>query len=953
MMLNFAAKRFGNSVAVLATLLLWSGPGTAEELRVGLAHEERVQIRCDGPFRAVLDGLRTEAVELGPGLYTIRIVDSPSFYRAAPLAAGLVASIPSTINSVVAISAPGSGDWMVTLLRTTSQSTAERATRDARGRFGGSVVRSREGAYEVLELGPFPNEYLAREAHEKARRYGFPARISQPRQGYVSPGSASPDVAQPRRIRRLDGRTTEVEKRRPAPRDERLELEALPPLSLDELKIAPLPTLPPNTFIAEPEPPKKEPIPQTQRADLSPDLGWVPAPEGKPKTLGKPKRIRSGAPERGVAQQRRRLPPPPDRLSNPRSRRGSRTPAPRPETSRRRPERPRFAPPPIEERPSGVAPRRLERRRIESIPPPPDVADSQFDRFDTDPVPLATARPRIRKKPYVFMSPDSRSSGPRFLRSIPILRRFWWQDPLVRPPEDEVAVLGDDLERALGAPDDFAEDGLENALRSPDEDFSFEEQMDEGSLLTGVPPTPRPFDPEMYKPGTIVESPRDREVGDYAPPRVQEYPDPKRVDLISEPEGDPEMDILEGMVPPSPGMADAEESAPLLFGDDSKDISPPEAAGPPSRGRAVQIPPTRPQPRASVQLFDDNGKAMTNPAAVIDLVSAGSSRMEFDGNSYHGVFQAYAPSKEWLVLTNRVELEDYLAGFLPQEIPSDAPVEVLKAQAVLSRGYTLQLASRGDYAEYGYDIPGDAASDYPYTGRTLETQTIRRAVRETASEVLVDRDGNVAEVVYCFSCGGFLASGHSIWGEESPAYLTSHPDFNPAEVGFDVGPEGFAGKRESLLKDWLQTAPATYGRDAAGEHFRWKRTLSEEQMDRLVNDHWNNQVGEVHSIEITERAPSGHATRMVIKGENQSVEARDSDTIREALQLDSTLIVIDEGWGSWTIYGGGFGHGVGFCQCGAIGLIKQRNASYRQVLQFYFKNLLLGTRKIARSSSGV
>jgi stage II sporulation protein D len=368
------------------------------------------------------------------------------------------------------------------------------------------------------------------------------------------------------------------------------------------------------------------------------------------------------------------------------------------------------------------------------------------------------------------------------------------------------------------------------------------------------------------------------------------------------------------------------------------------------------VAPTKPVARAYVQVFDENGKPVTDPGTVLNLIPLTSSRLEYNRNSYYGTFQAYAPSDEWLVLVNQVDLEDYLAGIIPQEIPPEAPFEVLKAQAVMCRCYALQQVQSGESIEYGYDIPGDQESEWPYNGRSKETPNVRMAVEETTNEVLVDSTGNLATPVYCFSSGGYVADGLSIWGSSGdpvPEYLQARPDFDPASINFMIPENGFK-EDETLLEEWLKAPPDTYDRDAAGESFRWKRTLTSDQMDTLANDYWNNQVGQVKSITITERAISGHATRMIIKGSEQTVEARDADTIRDALQLDSSLIIIKENWSSgWVIYGGGLGHGVGLSQCGAIGLVKKKNANYRMILHFYFDRLKLGRRELVRSGTGV
>jgi SpoIID/LytB domain protein len=439
-------------------------------------------------------------------------------------------------------------------------------------------------------------------------------------------------------------------------------------------------------------------------------------------------------------------------------------------------------------------------------------------------------------------------------------------------------------------------------------------------------------------------------------PVIEPYSEPSPARLPKESAEPPTLD-MDTLIPAAPGES-VEEEAPLLVksAEDGEEVgmTPKRAVDRPG-GKPVGIPVTKPISRAYVRIFDEDGQPVTDSATVIDIEPVTSSRLEYNGSSYNGTFQAYAPSDEWLVLVNNADLEDYVAGILPQEIPAEAPFEVLKAQAVVSRCYALQLAQSGEYTEYGYDILGDADSDWPYTGSKKETPSIRNAVEETAGEVLIDSNGGLATPVYCFSSGGYVADALSVWGnsgEPVPEYLKARPDFDPATVGVAISPEGLADD-EGLLEEWLSSPPNTFDSEAAGEHFRWKKTLTEDQMDALVNDFWNDQVGHVKSISIIRRAKSGHASEMKIEGELQTVEARDSDTIREALQLDSSLILIKEGWGSgWSVYGGGLGHGVGMSQCGAIGLVKQKKANYKQVLHFYFDELKLGRRQISRSPEG-
>lgn len=988
------------SFLLVGIVLLGQQASGEENVRVGLARAKQIEIRCDGPLQVAIDGRKTEGKELQAGTYMLAVVEAPDFHRAAPLVAGIVSAPP---EELILTSAPGGSteSWRVELVRTPSAEVAARAERDARVKLKGRIQVSEEGANRVVHMGPFPNQYMAGKALEKARRAGFPARISTATGdlGYADMGPAlTSPVLKSRRLS-TQGQQPQAAPSIPSP-SVPPSSETLPPAAAEETtesyeqdlapldlipeellrldepeaatvkKLQPAPVVEPPVTVPSPEPTVEqrvvEPMPEPAPADLGPELGWVPAPGKKSK----------GAPER-ITGSTRKLPPPPPRV-------GASSPRVSPPQSRPQPPvvSPRMGPPPQASAPSNQ-PRRVRRprfvetppqgerhpqvmpRKQEALPPapppvkaaPPPVEEPRYvtppeDDFllkpmpEPAPEPAYSPPPRKRLEPRVakpaptpeapsqdekiaFAPKRERFRVPGFIKSLPLIRRFWWEDPIVGPPPEPKYDIEESFASALNKPVDS-----EIAMKS-------------GSAPPEGPAEPvAPLDEEKGKvePEMLAVTPPPAESREPAPEerKLEPFEEPQTATLPKERGEPPVLELPEGE------LADGETSGQPL---EMKSSTAQSTAA----GKTLLVPPLQPVAKGTVQMFDESGQAVTDPGTVLDIVPLTSSRLEYNNNGFYGNFQAYAPGDDWLVLVNELDLEDYISGIVPQEIPGDAPFEVLKAQAVMCRCYALKLIQSGDSAEYGYDLPGDPESEWPYAGRSRETPNIRLAVEETAGEILVDPSGNLATPVYCFSSGGYVADARSVWGgtgQSIPDYLVARPDFDPAVVGFAVPENGFAGN-ESILEEWLASPPNTYDREAAGEAFRWKRTLSSEEMDALVNDYWNDQVGQVKTISVDARAISGHATRMTIVGSEQTVEARDSDTIREALQLDSSLIVIKENWRSgWTIYGGGLGHGVGLSQCGAIGLVKQKNANYRQILNFYFNTLKLGRRHLVRSGAG-
>jgi stage II sporulation protein D len=101
-------------------------------------------------------------------------------------------------------------------------------------------------------------------------------------------------------------------------------------------------------------------------------------------------------------------------------------------------------------------------------------------------------------------------------------------------------------------------------------------------------------------------------------------------------------------------------------------------------------------------------------------------------------------------------------------------------------------------------------------------------------------------------------------------------------------------------------------------------------------------VGHVHALSVTERGVSGRARSLTVAGERGAVEVRGELAIRRQLgMLNSSLFVVqpepgpDGAIAGWLFVGGGWGHGVGMCQTGAMGRA-QAGQDHREILRHYF-----------------
>ena len=118
------------------------------------------------------------------------------------------------------------------------------------------------------------------------------------------------------------------------------------------------------------------------------------------------------------------------------------------------------------------------------------------------------------------------------------------------------------------------------------------------------------------------------------------------------------------------------------------------------------------------------------------------------------------------------------------------------------------------------------------------------------------------------------------------------------------------------------------------------RTYSAQQL-RVALD--APELGAIQALTVTERGPSGRVLSLRIQGDGpQSSLVLRLDAIRRRLRrLPSTLFVLDSvGPGLWRFRGGGFGHGAGLSQAGAIDLAT-RGWSAQRILEHYYPGAVL------------
>lgn len=256
-----------------------------------------------------------------------------------------------------------------------------------------------------------------------------------------------------------------------------------------------------------------------------------------------------------------------------------------------------------------------------------------------------------------------------------------------------------------------------------------------------------------------------------------------------------------------------------------------------------------------------------------------------------------------------MDVETYVCGVLAGEMPSDWPLEALKAQAILARTFVLKFVSAKSSRYEGADISTDISEAQAYDTEAVN-ETIRQAVNETRGQVLLTSSGELPYAWFHAHSGGTTALAREAlgWNKPEPAYTQVMDSLDSK----DAPAEAIAWEANFAITDFLRACRA------AGVPCETAR-----------------------SVTIGEKGPSGRAVTLLVDG--VSVPAPELRIALGSTVMRSTLLdevrVTD---GNVFIAGRGYGHGVGMSQWGAYALA-QDGMSGQDIAAYYFKGLSVAT----------
>ncbi|WP_320663636.1 SpoIID/LytB domain-containing protein [Prochlorococcus sp. MIT 1223] len=284
----------------------------------------------------------------------------------------------------------------------------------------------------------------------------------------------------------------------------------------------------------------------------------------------------------------------------------------------------------------------------------------------------------------------------------------------------------------------------------------------------------------------------------------------------------------------------------------------------------------------------------------------------------------------------KVSLKEYLRGVVSHEIGSGSPLNALASQAVLAR--TWALANSHRFAIDGYHLCSNTQCQV-YKDPQNSSPELEKAIQITAGKVLSWK-GKPIHAVYHATNGGVMASINEAWSVSSLPYLKTKLDGTIAwKKQFPL-----PLNNKSSLQKFLLASKGAYGN--SHYRFRWKRIITSEKLRQVLDDAFpkSNNRAPIY-CKVLQRGSSGRVLALQILGTDKKPElVLRLDSIRRIIQdLPSTLFVIDQlEEGVWRFSGGGFGHGAGLSQAGAIELAR-RGWDVDKILMHYYPGSIYGT----------
>jgi stage II sporulation protein D len=324
---------------------------------------------------------------------------------------------------------------------------------------------------------------------------------------------------------------------------------------------------------------------------------------------------------------------------------------------------------------------------------------------------------------------------------------------------------------------------------------------------------------------------------------------------------------------------------------------------------------------------------------------------------------------------NEIGVEQYLQSVISSEMNAEAPGELLKTHAITSRSWLAAMLERQkkfknvhipsqrsqgtkDEILRWYDREDhthfDVCADdhcQRYQGITkVIANSAKEAVSATRGQFLV-HNNEICDARFSKACGGRTELFEHTWEETPIPYLQSVSDsaqaypqlLNEADAERWIlsSPDAYCNTSDGgILKQVLPS----FDQETTG-FFRWKVEYTQEQLVHILYTKSEIDFGMVMDLVPLSRGPSSRMYKLKVVGSRRTIIVGKELEIRRWFSkshlYSSAFIVKTERDAKgipakFTLFGAGWGHGVGLCQIGAA-VMAAKGCKAEEIVKHYFR----------------
>ncbi|MEO0148912.1 MAG: SpoIID/LytB domain-containing protein [candidate division WOR-3 bacterium] len=294
--------------------------------------------------------------------------------------------------------------------------------------------------------------------------------------------------------------------------------------------------------------------------------------------------------------------------------------------------------------------------------------------------------------------------------------------------------------------------------------------------------------------------------------------------------------------------------------------------------------------------------------------------------NFVGDFDIYAWGDK-VKAVNIVDIKNYIASVIGSEMIPKAPYEALKAQALAARTNLFRTAG-SHHPNEPYDICSEDHCQV-YLGIERVSHETLNVAEETDGEIITF-NGEPIEARYSKCCGGVMERFSVVWGGDDKPYNMNLYDGEGNGLKDISSEEGF----ENFLNQWNAFCNLNF--PGIENLYRWEIEYSEGDLLASLGRFF--EIKKILGFDGIKRGYSGRIYEMKVLTDNGDINLKGEYFIRRVFGkpfLPSSAFKIYQKDDRFVLRGMGWGHGVGMCQMGAIGMAL-KGYNYVDIVQHYY-----------------